>query len=318
MFDFEVNRGRRSLRRGEVLSFSWTTWKAWVTLDGSVSAVEVPVSRSVPGSVMLRGAKVAVVHFDENNPQAAVVVGSYGSALAEWEAAGYDYILYDQANVSGCADHYRANVSGGPPAGWLVYQAATTSNVNIAKPSAWYLVGQNGATPWIYQYNTTLDLENDVPANNFGRFLVGPLWLRDGRYSANLGYSFGMYRDNAGAIDLTVYVRVAVLWDAGAGYWSFIGESSAGSSTSMFVMSFPMVQPIWLSFGVRNQAAKNMRADIFFGERHMEGATSLLDIAPGVAPTWGNVHLRYQQTARGAGVQDYVFIGATDYRAVGY
>jgi hypothetical protein len=79
-----------------------------------------------------------------------------------------------------------------------------------------------------------------------------------------------------------------------------------------------MVQPIWLTFGVQNAAAKTMRADIFFGERHMEGATSLLSIAPGVAPTWGNVHLRYQQTARGAGVQDYVFIGATDYRAVGF
>lgn len=80
MIGFEVNRGRRGIRRGEVLSFDPETWKAFVTLDGSLSAVELAVGNWVPGAGLGPGAKVAVMLFDENNPADGLIVGAYGLA----------------------------------------------------------------------------------------------------------------------------------------------------------------------------------------------------------------------------------------------
>ncbi len=73
----EIMRGRRSIRRGQVLSFNATTRKAFVTLDGSLSAVELPVGQWVAAR-LTEGTKVAVLHFDEANPAEGVIVGPYG------------------------------------------------------------------------------------------------------------------------------------------------------------------------------------------------------------------------------------------------
>ncbi len=75
--NFEIMRGRRSIRRGFVLSFNAATWKAFVTLDGSLSAVELPVGQWVAAR-LTEGTKVAVLHFDEANPAEGVIVGPYG------------------------------------------------------------------------------------------------------------------------------------------------------------------------------------------------------------------------------------------------
>lgn len=237
-------------------------------------------------------------------------------------AASFDHALADELNTSGVANHYWDTVAAGPPTEWTEATAAFVRNVNTTRPSAWYLLSQNGATPWVYKVQTSITLES-ISASSYGRFIVGPFWMRDGKYSANLGYRFGMYRNNAGAIDTTTYIRVYVLWNSASSQWEFYGEEKDGSAAhataSPLVMTFPLVQPLYFSFAVRNHASKQARADIFVGDTlEIAAITSLLDQAPTSAPTWGQVWLQYEQTARGAGVQDYVFIGATDYKVTGF
>lgn len=89
MIGFEVSRGRRGIRRGEVLSFNSYTWKAFVTLDGSLAAVELSVGGWVPAGQLRPGARVAVMLFDENNPADGVIVGAFGGAVPTVEGLSW-------------------------------------------------------------------------------------------------------------------------------------------------------------------------------------------------------------------------------------
>lgn len=65
-----------NLRKGILKSFNATTYKATVQLAGSHKAYleDVTVARNLPSAEMTAGRKVAVVFFDEYNPEEAVVV----------------------------------------------------------------------------------------------------------------------------------------------------------------------------------------------------------------------------------------------------
>lgn len=68
------------LRRGVLKSFSVTGYTATVQVAGSLSVwlENVPVSRGIPSGEMVAGRSVALLFFDDANPQDAVVVGVWG------------------------------------------------------------------------------------------------------------------------------------------------------------------------------------------------------------------------------------------------
>lgn len=66
------------IRRGIVVSFDPDDWTAIVTLDGSLGAVTLPVAESISGDALNTGDTVAVLLFDDTNPNDAVVVAAYG------------------------------------------------------------------------------------------------------------------------------------------------------------------------------------------------------------------------------------------------
>ena len=68
------------LRRGVLKSFNATGYTATVQVAGSLSVwlEDVPVSRGIPSGEMVIGRAVALLFFDDANPQDAVVVGVWG------------------------------------------------------------------------------------------------------------------------------------------------------------------------------------------------------------------------------------------------
>ena len=68
------------LRRGVLKSFNATGYTATVQVAGSLSVwlEDVPVSRGIPSGEMVTGRAVALLFFDDANPQDAVVVGVWG------------------------------------------------------------------------------------------------------------------------------------------------------------------------------------------------------------------------------------------------
>jgi hypothetical protein len=68
-----------SLRQAELRSFNATNYTATIRLASGykVYLEDVAVARNLPSGEMVAGRKVAVIFFDENNPQEAVVAAVY-------------------------------------------------------------------------------------------------------------------------------------------------------------------------------------------------------------------------------------------------
>ena len=68
-----------NIKSGVVQEFNQVDYTAVVQLTGSHKAYleDVTVARNIEDAEMITGRKVAVLFFDENNAQEAVVIGVY-------------------------------------------------------------------------------------------------------------------------------------------------------------------------------------------------------------------------------------------------
>lgn len=221
----------------------------------------------------------------------------------------FDHVLSDTANASGLASHFRDNTAT-YPTGWTEADAAAAIATNT-RYSYWQLNGSSSNTTWKYRRQTALNIESTV-ANSYINFQIGPVLWRNGKYTADCDYVFGMYRDNSGAIDETVYSRTRLHWDYATSVWQVRGEASDGSTAtngSYISLAAIPIQPMFFRFYVRNDATKNTRQ--YAGYHHFPNAQTFLQ---GVAATvtWGQVWLQFEMS-RGAGTNDIIYIGAADY-----
>ncbi len=69
--------GAREVRRATLVSFNAATYRAVIQIEGSAAASEYPVGRWVAAALLTAGATVAVILFDESNPDDGAVLGPY-------------------------------------------------------------------------------------------------------------------------------------------------------------------------------------------------------------------------------------------------
>lgn len=264
------------------------------------------------GSIPLNYARVSRL-YESDGGGPAWTVNADGDLIAQAarvvEAAWYDYPLIDSAGASGVASHFRDNTST-YPAGWTEADAPPTTNTDD-KYSFWLIGGNSTNTAWDYRRQTSINLESQT-ANNFTTFMVGPILIKDGRFTADLNYYFGIYRNNAGAIDTGTYSRARIWWDSANSLWKIIGEERDGSvahSTTVTIHQDPLI-PLYVAFTVQNAAAKATRQ--LFGASPVVGAMRTLSHSPTTPPTWGQMWVRFHQD-RGAGLSDRLRVGALDY-----
>lgn len=241
---------------------------------------------------------------------ADIIAGSSTRGIIQ--GAWFDYGLTDSANASGIAAHFKDNDSSYPD-GWTESDAAAITNTN-RKYSFWFINGTSVNTAWKYRIHSNIDIES-VSAAAFVSFMFGPLFFRDGDFAADVTYRFGMYRNNAGAIDENTYCRVKFYWDSATSLWKIQGEESDGATTHtgsiVTLNQDPPLQPMFLRFVVQNSAGKNTRS--YFGTSPIpESHTLVFNRSPSAAPTWGTAWLQLEMS-RGAGVDDYLYVGAVDY-----
>lgn len=223
--------------------------------------------------------------------------------------------------TGGEGSHFLDNDSS-YPAGWTEADAASATDTETLY-SHWYLVGTSSETSWKYRIQTSTDLENDVAASAQCRFMFGPVIFKNAAYTADVDYYFGMYRNNAGAIDENTFCRVHLQWSSSGSVWRIRGETKDSSSSTQHDgawtnFSLPVNSRFWLVLGVTNAAAKTCLS--YAGANYTPaGAGSLaaefmnnLQVQnPTTALTWGTVWLQVHQT-RGAGATDRLLIGAYD------
>lgn len=138
--------GRRiDARRGKVISFDLSTWQAIIVLDGSATGFALHVGCWVPAGLMVAGATVAVLLFDENNPADGVVLGPFGSpeSLVTFAPGGELTIESGQITVthsyhtvdteSNAASDDLTTINGGSEGDLLLIRAADDARTIVAK-----------------------------------------------------------------------------------------------------------------------------------------------------------------------------------------
>lgn len=220
-------------------------------------------------------------------------------------------VLVDAANASGVASNFRNN-SATYPAGWTQADAPLDTNTNLVY-SLWYLRGSSAETSHDHRKKSSINLEG-ITASSWGSFTYGPIIFRDADYTADLDYYFGLYRNNAGAIDTATYARLRLHWNSATSQWQVIGEESDGAAPHNATVTLdqnPVLQPLFFRIAIQNAAAKTIR--VYVGTTPVPKTHQLiLAQSPTTPPTWGDLWVRINQS-RGAGVEDYLFIGALDY-----
>ena len=81
-------------RRGTIVSFDAATWKAAVQLDGALAALNIKVADFVNPASLTVGIAVAVVLFNDSNPDDGLLIGTYGNV-----GSGWDYFVRAQLDA---------------------------------------------------------------------------------------------------------------------------------------------------------------------------------------------------------------------------
>lgn len=225
------------------------------------------------------------------------------NVIAPW----VDWPLLDSTN----GNHFNQN-NGSAMSGWTQVDAPQATNTNLAY-GFWYIVGSAGDAAWKYRIQSPFNIES-FPTNVWKSFLVGPLLLREGAYTADINYYFGVYRNNAGTIDENTFVRLNLNWSSASSLWQIRGEYKDGTTQtngSYFALSRLFTQPLGVRIALQNNTNKNMQ--IYAGDTPIVPLQMAVQgAAVGSGVTWGQVWWQFHST-RGAGPDDRLLIGGIDY-----
>lgn len=243
---------------------------------------------------------------------AALTVGTTLDVTEDATAKRFDGEALDIALKSVAEGSHFLDDDASYPAGWTEVDAPAQSRTND-RYSFWWLIGSAANASWDYTKQTGIDIEGTA-ANAWNSFQFGPVYFRDGAWGADVDYYFQICGETAAAIDTGEYVRVHLWWDSANSLWKVRGESDAGdgggqTAGAWLTLSVPLVQPLYFRLVIRN-TIKTCR--VYVGTGYIGESHTLLQSVNEVA-TWGTVYWRVNQT-RGAGIQDYLYVGAIDYQ----
>lgn len=261
-------------------------------------------------------AKVAALEAQEP-PSSLLADGSVTGATTSPQpftlpiiAPWVDYPLGDTTNGS----HFNDNTgSGTMPAGWTQGDAPQAMQVNNPY-GFWTINGAAGEASWAFrrQIPSGFNIES-LASNAWKSFLVGPVLLRDGVYTADVNYYFGIYRNNAGSIDANTFARININWSSASSIWQIRAERKDGTTqtngTYTTIARAP-VPALWLRVALQNATNKPMAA--YWGGVPFVSLNSLLMSANVGSVTWGQAWWQFSMS-RGAGADDRVLIGGIDY-----
>ena len=200
------------------------------------------------------------------------------------------------------------------PAGWSVNDAAQESTTS-APVGFWKLVGAAGNTTYKYRTLTPLDVVVSAPGG-WKSYVMGPVIIKDALATADINYYFGIYRNNAGAIDENTFVRININWLQASSLWQIRAERKDGTTqTNGTYYTIPRmpIPPMWLRIALQNST--NRDCGVFMGAINSAYLqTPLMTAAVGSSVTWGQAWMQIHST-RGTGPDDAILIGGVDYNS---
>ena len=238
-----------------------------------------------------------------------IPIGDANGLLTPWVIPG-DAPLENYGSVG---DHFLT--AGSYPTGWTEVDAPASTVVNSLR-SYWSLVTSTSNLAWKYRKRLGFNIESFVPSASTINFLFGPIYFRDVDNNTDVVYKFGIYRDNAGAIDEQTYIRCVLKWNDASGIWQVFGEEKDGTvahTGTARTISWPWYQGFYFKISIYNYSPpKTVRA--YMGLAAISPAQQIiLSQDPTTPPTFGQAWLQIEATRSAAGVvNDYLHIGSVD------
>lgn len=225
-------------------------------------------------------------------------------------AIWYDHPL----NGNDDSDHFNDNTSTYPTT-WTEVDAATTTDTNDVY-GFWTISGYPGSiTSWKYRKQLSYDIEADTANGDWLSIHWGPLFFRDGQYPNDLTYYLGFYADNSGAIDETIFLRIAIQWDSSAGAWQARGERKDGTTQtngSWVVLSgAPIVFPLYIRQSIRFFTSGTDVMRTYLGSIPVTSSHTILT-DDSMQVTWGQIWAQIHMSRSNSGVNDFIWLGAID------
>lgn len=201
------------------------------------------------------------------------------------------------------------------PTGWTQADAAVVAVTN--NPAQfWRLDGSPGDTSWAYRKQSPFTI-GSLAADAAKSFWISPVMILDApSTSADVNYYFGIYRNNAGAIDANTFARININWASASSLWQMRGETKNGTTQTngtYYPLSRQPLLPLYLRVTLVNDTNRTCR--MYAGPINLAVLQMLMQSATvGSGITWGQVWWQFSMS-RGAGQTDRVLIGGIDYSA---
>lgn len=220
--------------------------------------------------------------------------------------------LIDSSLIDPTNGSYLNNNTSSYPAGWTQATAAQATVTNNPY-GFWTINGSSGTGAWKYRAQTPFNIES-LAANAYKSFHIGPLIIKESLPTADLNYYFGLYRNNAGAIDENTFIRININWLNASSLWQIRAERKDGTTQTngaYYTLARVPLQPMWLRVVAANTTNKDVLG--YFGPvRQPNSQMQLMSATLGSGVTWGQAWWQFSMT-RGTGPDDRVFIGGYDY-----
>lgn len=125
--------GASAVVRGTIVSFSAGAWTALVLVDGSLAEVSLPVLETVQSQMLAADDIVAVLLFDQTNPETGVVLGPYGgTGLQDLHTAADP--TFDQLTLTNDLQQAEIAAPATPASGYLRWWADSSQSWGYFKP----------------------------------------------------------------------------------------------------------------------------------------------------------------------------------------
>jgi hypothetical protein len=203
-------------------------------------------------------------------------------------------------------DNFNQN-SATTPTGWTEVDAGSANNTSV-KLGYWNLNTTSVNTAFKYRKRMSAITEGSYYGISFNDIL-----FRDGAYTADVDYWFGIYGDNgSGTIVEGMYNRVNLHWNSTIDIWQVRHELNDNAGTvyngTYYNLSFPIVQPLF--FRIVQKSNDNTAKRGYIGTNWDAQSHSLLQTKT-LAYTMNTPWIQIE-SSRGTGVDAYSFIGSID------
>lgn len=241
--------------------------------------------------------------------EALLTTGVNTGATSQAQTFTYSIVApsFDAPLSSAAEADYFNQFAAGAPTGWTQVTAAVGSDTNSAR-GFWTLWGSPSSPAWKYRERATALSQNTS-------IDFGPIFWRDPVYTADVTYTFGLYRDNgSGTIDETRYNTVQLNYSATFNVWrvrSVMRGTVSGVDTTYTsdyqVLSVPLVQGLFVRV-TTTISNDNKRAH--YGQNANPVTHTALDnrtLVIGWNTPWIQISME-----RGSGLNDYLYLGGID------